>query len=141
MTKVRGFTLIELIIVIVILGILAVTAAPRFFDFSTSARESTLSGLRGAIQGAIQIEYARSALDGTPVYPDGAGLVDALQLGDGDWRIAIDGDVARFQPANLPAAGFQADDPDTITECYVNYDASSADADTPPDITVITAGC
>jgi len=45
----KGFTLIELIIVIVVLGILAVTAAPQFINFSSDARTSTVKGLKGAM--------------------------------------------------------------------------------------------
>lgn len=60
----QGFTLIELIIVIVILGILAVTAAPRFLDLSSDANASTLDGLAAAIEGGSQLVYARSAIDG-----------------------------------------------------------------------------
>ena len=61
----KGFTLIELIIVIVVLGILAVTAAPQFIDFSSDARTSAVKGLKGALQGASQTVYARASIDGS----------------------------------------------------------------------------
>jgi len=64
MNKQKGFTLIELIIVIVILGILAVTAAPRFIDLQSDAKASTLKGVKAALQGASQLVYARAAIDG-----------------------------------------------------------------------------
>ncbi len=57
-TKQQGFTLIELVMVIVILGILAATALPKFVDMTKSARESTLKGLAGAINGAKSIVKA-----------------------------------------------------------------------------------
>ncbi|TDF34525.1 prepilin-type N-terminal cleavage/methylation domain-containing protein [Alteromonadaceae bacterium M269] len=54
----KGFTLIELIIVIIILGILAVTAAPRFLDLSSDARTSAMQGVLGAVRSSSQIAHA-----------------------------------------------------------------------------------
>lgn len=64
MKKQGGFTLIELVVVIVILGILAVTAAPRFLNLQDDARDATLKGLQGAIQGASGMVYGKAAIKG-----------------------------------------------------------------------------
>ena len=64
MRKQSGFTLIELIIVIVILGILAVTAAPRFIDLQSDAKAATLEGVKAALQGGSQLVYAKAAIQG-----------------------------------------------------------------------------
>ncbi|MDK9756510.1 type II secretion system GspH family protein [Vibrio sp. D173a] len=64
MKRQGGFTLIELVVVIVILGILAVTAAPRFLNLQDDARNATLDGLAGAIQGASGIVYGKAAIAG-----------------------------------------------------------------------------
>lgn len=64
MKKNNGFTLIELVVVIVILGILAVTAAPRFLNLQTDARNARLEGMKGAIEGALAIGYGKMAIEG-----------------------------------------------------------------------------
>nr|BAD06382.1 mannose-sensitive hemagglutinin a [Vibrio cholerae non-O1] len=69
MKRQGGFTLIELVVVIVILGILAVTAAPRFLNLQGDAREASLQGLKGAMQGAAGIVYGKAAIDGIETRP------------------------------------------------------------------------
>ncbi|RTR31239.1 prepilin-type N-terminal cleavage/methylation domain-containing protein [Shewanella atlantica] len=64
MKRQNGFTLIELVVVIIILGILAVTAAPKFINLQSDARQSALQGVKGAIQGANGLVFAKAALDG-----------------------------------------------------------------------------
>lgn len=64
MKRNSGFTLIELVVVIVILGILAAVAAPKFMDLQKDARVSALQGLAGNIKSAINLTYSKSVLKG-----------------------------------------------------------------------------
>ncbi len=75
--KTGGFTLVEVVIVIVVIGILAAVAIPRFFDFTTDAREAACKGSLGGVRSAVANSYAYSATPmggGTAGFPTLAAL-------------------------------------------------------------------
>jgi MSHA pilin protein MshA len=85
MQKQNGFTLIELVVVIIILGILAVTAAPKFINLQGDARASTLQGMKAALQGANSLVYSKAAISGQEKLPKSGGAkVPSVELGTGD---------------------------------------------------------
>ncbi|MFM1663562.1 prepilin-type N-terminal cleavage/methylation domain-containing protein [Aeromonas salmonicida] len=79
MKKQAGFTLIELVIVIIILGILAVTAAPKFLNLQDDARTSTLKGVEGSLNSAGAMVYSKAVLNGK----DKESTASDLDLGNG----------------------------------------------------------
>lgn len=77
-SKQNGFTMIELIVVIVILGILSAVALPRFTNIQGDARKAKLNAARGAIASAAAMVHGaaivRQGLTGLPTCPGGGGV-------------------------------------------------------------------
>ncbi|TQV71987.1 type II secretion system protein [Aliikangiella marina] len=70
--KQSGFTLIELIVVIVILGIMSAVAIPQFVNLQADARASVMGGVEGSVRSAATLVYSKSLINGTEALAGGA---------------------------------------------------------------------
>jgi MSHA pilin protein MshA len=76
MKKQQGFTLIELVVVIVILGILAVTAAPKFINLQSDAQTATLQAIKASMETASTLVHSKSLIAGNETTAAGGGAAN-----------------------------------------------------------------
>lgn len=84
--KEEGFTLVEVIAVLVILGILAAVAIPKFFDMQDTARVKAVQGALGELNGQVALSYAQAALNNQTL-PAYQGYIGDLGGASSDFQI------------------------------------------------------
>ncbi|MFT6122492.1 MAG: MSHA pilin protein MshA [Oleiphilaceae bacterium] len=150
-----GFTLIELVMVIVILGILSAFALPRFADLGGEARKAAIQGAFGAIKSASSIAHADSlvnnnpstvTLEGTDVnmingYPQAqtagsGGILDAAQVTLADFDLGGTPGALAASSVTVTAKGVSTAN---VATCRITYTAAATSAS--PTIALVVSNC
>jgi prepilin-type N-terminal cleavage/methylation domain-containing protein len=130
----RGFTLVELIAVIIVLAILAGVAVPKYFDYTSKARESATKATLGNARSAIASFYANSVLEtGTAAYPtlaqlEAAGTVLEQEFPENPFNSSNDVQAATWNSSAPPVSGTAGWNYDaTAGRLWANSDTTGLD--------------
>jgi len=131
MKRNAGFTLIELVIVIIVLGILAATAVPKFINLQDDARASVVKGAEAAIHSSANMIYAKSAIIGEENGSTGAvsaagGTINTVfgypSIDDIDNTVTLEGDFTFAASSTTETAVFGL----TGSDCTLEYKAATS---------------